>query len=611
MNHPSRDFDERGPHSFEEHYRLKNWEFYQYRTVNHEPLSEGTLAEYRTAWLNHPFGVGGRVKIIPRDINSLSRYTLRNNPKETVQEIRDRTYEAKNWFLNEGPFQFVRPLGFGGQGITIHFKWTPYPTGGSLTRPGTITEFMSWDIVLKVATEGWDDAAVRREEMQTRKMKRAAHCIQIFDAEEYNMVPQATPWAYEIPTEDDTSEPETSSGEESRDDDPPPKKPTRRERIEGDIDGVRHKIRTHMARVADQRKWYRRREKRLERARVQAAKGEPPDFNPEGWDLGRKDYMLLEFAPNGDLEHFIYRLNDSGEKVPNRVLWSFWQCLVKACVAMEYPPRKFHPRRREANSDFTPVNTVDGSKVGGKDLFEEVPPAKRRWAGKNMVHFDIDPRNILVFDVDVGGPDEEHRLVPRLKVTDFGCAQEIKPNKNNSYYLGYRSCGKVGHYAPEQFGADWEHIEATTRGGYELSESRVAGNYTSAMNVWQIALTMWQMITKSRAPRPPWPVKPPYEPYHYCPLILQQEKYNYVDKELRETMAHCMRHDPADRPSLLDLMQQAERASTKVFPGENDRTIQDWVHVIFHNAPVGDNDSGGGGSSSGPGSIPAVSGGGW
>ena len=59
--------------------------------------------------------------------------------------------------------------------------------------------------------------------------------------------------------------------------------------------------------------------------------------------------------------------------------------MVKSCLAMKYPPRKFHPDRARGAGP--------SAEKDGQDLDEQVPPAKRRWRAKRMVHFDIDPSN--------------------------------------------------------------------------------------------------------------------------------------------------------------------------------------------------------------------------
>ncbi|KAI6086053.1 hypothetical protein F4821DRAFT_239244 [Hypoxylon rubiginosum] len=55
------------------------------------------------------------------------------------------------------------------------------------------------------------------------------------------------------------------------------------------------------------------------------------------------------------------------------------------------------------------------------------------------------------------------------------------------YYLAYRSVGKHGYHAPEQFGPEWEKT-GYLGNGPEVSEDPVAGNYGSHTNVWGMAL---------------------------------------------------------------------------------------------------------------------------
>ena len=94
-----------------------------------------------------------------------------------------------------------------------------------------------------------------------------------------------------------------------------------------------------------------------------------------------------------------------------------------ACVAMEWPPRKFHPNRHAADQKFGNQALIDNGRrnrmlrdlralgvpmytqqqfddanqnydpgVPG-DYNEEIPPDKSKWRRQNLVHFDIDPHN--------------------------------------------------------------------------------------------------------------------------------------------------------------------------------------------------------------------------
>ncbi|OTB03545.1 hypothetical protein M426DRAFT_23703 [Hypoxylon sp. CI-4A] len=192
-----------------------------------------------------------------------------------------------------------------------------------------------------------------------------------------------------------------------------------------------------------------------------------------------------------------------------------------------------------------------------------------------MMNLAADNQEVLVGNLD----PVEHGSVPRLKLTDFGLATSVKQNKGNQYYLEKRRYAKEGYFAPEQFGVDWEHVHATTERGWELSESLVAGNYSYATNVWGIALVLWQCITLFRTPRPPEPQ--PGSPVTYAALIMDAEQYERVDLDLRQTIAECMRHDPGERPSLQQLLQQAQQGVTRTFPGESDAEIQSWISKYF------------------------------
>lgn len=116
-----------------------------------------------------------------------------------------------------------------------------------------------------------------------------------------------------------------SSGEESREDAPPAARPTRRAQLADPV--MRKKImdrrRRRRERTARCYEALEMRESLLERK----ARGvQLMPNNETRFQLDYKDYLLLEFAENGDLEKFIIKMNERNLMVPNRVLWSFWLC---------------------------------------------------------------------------------------------------------------------------------------------------------------------------------------------------------------------------------------------------------------------------------------------
>ncbi|KAI0966215.1 hypothetical protein F4678DRAFT_450478 [Xylaria arbuscula] len=601
----------------------------------------------------HPFLHGaGSGRRLDRSSNHLSQHSSRaqGQYRELVAYFREPRYVVQ------------KTLGIGGNGLAVHF----------LDRGPSGTENPGRDIVIKAALAGWESENIEDEKRMMRKVKGSAHCVQIIEPQdirtrEENPVPMQL-------IDRDSSTDGNSSGNDSS---------TRTE--------VQRRHRVPKRRSRSNQYWIRKKARKFQRAieiqreiRRQEAIGE------------RKDYIIMEYLHNGSLASLIMKLNDEKiqdpnlTRIPNRVLWGFWLCLIRACIAMEYPPRKFHPLRKKpevpegavsflqakANSMlreckrlgiwlFDPQEQArleaEYNQIEG-DLIENIPnPTGKRslnWKRErrqNMIHRDLDPTNIFVDGFELDGvalkhwqeqlsieeqddpdpdngdaitspqdslrytgkrPDrlcQEHELIPRLKVGDFGLAACIKQQKRNVYYLGNRISGKHGEHPPEYFGPEWERVEGGKDGDY-LANSRTCGYYSNKTNIWCTAMTMWELITKSIAPTPPNP-QPPYDlrdqypPYNasgqahydlilrdpayadfkisYCPLLIDPEvhDYDWVDETLRRTIFACMYHRPDDRPTLEALLREAEEnIQTDRFPDETDASIRDWIQYWFFDA---------------------------
>ncbi|KAI1753578.1 kinase-like domain-containing protein [Xylaria castorea] len=509
-------------------------------------------------------------------------------PSSLFRTAKRRLDQLKHYIAPMPTIQYVRALGYGGNGLAIRFRETR----------------RNFDFVMKIALGGWESRSIRTEIQETRKLDKAAHCVQMIPRDAVGL-PLQRPFAWDYPDEDDSSDPEEeSSGEESRDDGPGPDVPrTRRPMNRAERTAATRKRIRHERRMAGAYTNIRNRQTDITRRR---RRGIPPPDEEDDPELeeNRKDFILLEFCENGDLEHLIYRLGEVDAIIPNRILWGFWLCMVRSCVAMQFPPRKFHPRRRDApqyTADGMPIanNRLDGKTVG-RDLYEEIPVPRRRWAEKRQVHFDIDPQNILISGIDVYAADNEHKIIPKLKMADFGNAIEIKPRKRNSYYTIMREQAKHGHLTPEQFGIDWDFIrphhnnaagaqaDIYPEDGAEVGEEPVAGNYGPHSNVWQIALVAWQLMTKMMSPVPPQlqAKSGPHAnlPYNYCVALLTERQFDVYDIELRQTIARCMAHDPRDRPPLQQLLRQAQNRINRHFANEPDAIIHQWVQQFIYNA---------------------------
>ncbi|RYP05587.1 hypothetical protein DL764_003700 [Monosporascus ibericus] len=505
------------PQNFEEEYRAENYRFEKYRTEGTGALTDDALASQRSVWMGRPFPgqdcppAVRSEKVLGYSERRMARRQRRmpsllgNSPHDNdpgFRRARQRFREARDWFLAQGPFDFIRPLGYGGLGLTIQFR----SRGENPI-----------DVVLKIALDGWVNDDLRKEEMATRQLAGAAHCIQL-NPERIGMKKQE-PYKFAKPELMDSSSKGELSGVES-----PAGEPQKKVQ------------RTRRARLADKEEASRMRKRRREMAKRDA-----------------------------EMEGKI--------RAPNRVLWSFWLCLVRACVAMEYPPRKFHPRRRQKDAEGEPPNAalaalalddhhrdLNGKIMDGQ-LFEDVPGPKRRWARNRMVHFDIDPKNTM------------------WSAVNSPIALNVKPNKSKYAMALYFPGPVLTNVAAStifasgfkqrgggQFGIEWDYVAPTDPFGPEMSEQTVAGNYGSPMNIWGIA--------GSRGPGP----------LTYCHLIRTDPKYNYVDLELKEVMAQCMRHDPKDRPSLLNLSRQTKTGIKRRYGNESDDFIRTWIHNALYNA---------------------------
>ncbi|KAI2467378.1 kinase-like protein [Annulohypoxylon bovei var. microspora] len=597
------------PQTYEEDCQLVSLQFDLFRRAGRIPFwNASAVLSYRNEWANtllpkpeQPlFWAGERFRWDQEkyDIGSNDYLPDLDNPwsasEPRIQRAKDVYNDARKYFeTNNNQFVFHKVLGMGGLGMALHYRYKG------------VEPFK--DVGVKISRNGWIADDIRREENATRAMQRAAHCIQVIDPPSVGLEREkyVTP-----PDVHDSSEESESSGDESAADTEarPPRRPRSAITAEEQT--------TRMQRLID---------REINRLGGQVA---TMGISDQGQSRGeRKDYMLMEYVEGGSLDNLIRRLQEPDEggemvKIPNKVLWSLWLCMVRACVALKYPPRKFHPGR-----------VVESRPDGQTDLIEMVPPENKRWRHKNWVHFDIDPSNIFIGNVeappdpesdpkgekrkrtDESQPDREggeHSFIPRLKLADFGLARKIKTNKRNIYYHHKRKIGKASMLVPEQYGPDWDLIPAE-RDGAEVSEQRVAGNYGSPMNVFQMALTMWVVMTQKDTPYPPQAQIPPEtiiqrnpegelpdnideivrtaDPnarISWCPLIMndQDNPYEYIDVEFRMMIWECMYHRQDDRPTVETLLTQARAGCQKQFDGEDDESVNNWVKKFIFDAEI-------------------------
>ena len=77
-------------------------------------------------------------------------------------------------------------------------------------------------------------------------------------------------------------------------------------------------------------------------------------------------------------------------------------------------------------------------------------------------------------------------------------------------------------------------------------------------------------------------------------ILLLQNSYGWADAELRYMVARCLAHNPADRPSLDELLRHAKENIAKTTSGalssggtpyETDQDLETWCRYIILGAP--------------------------
>lgn len=327
---------------------------------------------------------------------------------------------------------------------------------------------------------------------------------------------------------------------------------------------------------------------------------------------GSNEVLMMEYLPRGDLSTFLIHLDKNNRDIPSRVLWNIWMCFLQMIIAMRFPTGA----RRDANNE---------SKYGPLEFEEDTPtafnpPRYNQFSSENNVHFDIDPRNILVGSFCFAGVQtshqpvpppisrkDPHRYVPCLKLADFGAMRDWDRNSTGVYSgdpicaQDQRQQGKVDYRTPEQFTQEWEWVKflpgrkpdpppANLPPGAPNPNANpnnpdlaagvpdwctpvdMAGLYTWKSNLYQFALSMYCLITKRMPPAGPIANKinititpsnpriPPHtrEAYTYGGYLLNDNVFPHVERKLRETIAQCMCEFPDDRPDWDDLICKAK-----------------------------------------------------
>ncbi|KAI0455932.1 hypothetical protein F5B21DRAFT_523154 [Xylaria acuta] len=119
------------------------------------------------------------------------------------------------------------------------------------------------------------------------------------------------------------------------------------------------------------------------------------------------NWIYLEWLENGTLKRFVDRAIQLEIRLPNRLLWRFFLCLIRMCIAMGWPAEK------PEEEDPEPVTEI----------------AKGRARG-GLIHGDMHDQNIMFGNFIPDDPDMEHTITPILKLIDLGGMRMVEGDRD-------------------------------------------------------------------------------------------------------------------------------------------------------------------------------------
>ncbi|KAK1470589.1 hypothetical protein CCUS01_06354 [Colletotrichum cuscutae] len=277
------------------------------------------------------------------------------------------------------------------------------------------------------------------------------------------------------------------------------------------------------------------------------AKLPDPEFQDKNWTLRDfekqpiRNFVILENANLGDLGLWISKSSRLGKRWPQRAIWMLFQSLALGLVGMGYPLREHY---EASHPDWEYQKPID-------EEFPDDPKVELQ----ETVHFDLDPRNVLLANRSMF-----HGNFPTFKIADFGLTEFFSEYENDPEHFK----GKPVYYAPEQFTREWEQVnDIIDDDGInhfvadDGTKPPVAGNYGMHTNIFQVGIIIWCAITLCSFQQAAIRV-------HYKDAwgrdittyggALQSAQFNDIDPALKDLVQRCMAHNPSDRPDLRELV---------------------------------------------------------
>ncbi|KAI1270010.1 hypothetical protein F5Y18DRAFT_434448 [Xylariaceae sp. FL1019] len=258
-----------------------------------------------------------------------------------------------------------------------------------------------------------------------------------------------------------------------------------------------------------------------------------------------KDWIYMEYLENGTLERFLERAKRdetiTGPMLPNRLLWKIFLCLVRICCAQLYPPKRppgNHPR-----------------------LVPETWRSARLIRG-GIDHGDTHAGNIVFGDLTAA--DDEHYLVPILKLIDMGLAELILPNNNATH----REREKDFVFTAAEFVYLLIRRNLQAFGSMPRPNDEGDHGYVSVV------------------------VRPGGPEIQSCAWGVAEDEFPNLDPDLWRLVCACLAVEPKRRPDLRELLRVVKEGATNRteqyyqnlgINGESDANIERIFSVLMFN----------------------------
>ncbi|KAI0014220.1 kinase-like domain-containing protein [Xylariaceae sp. FL0662B] len=262
----------------------------------------------------------------------------------------------------------------------------------------------------------------------------------------------------------------------------------------------------------------------------------------------KRQTMILEYVEHGDLQHLLQRVRRQRRMIPNRLLWRFFLCLTRACVAMAWGPNR----------------DDEGDRIEGVHR-ETIPEEAEGSEPSTLRHSDMHSGNILIGGFDPDDPEHDD-MAPVLKLIDFGVARYLEEDRRFGAEIGImENVFDIGKIMQDLCMGKFCFVNRTTR---DIPQAVVRDGKGKTMTI----------NTHAR----------------------EALMAPHVETPLKWLIARCLAARASVRPDLQELLETCEKAvgnrTAAVYRGlpvpgaallETDRAVRRYVHeMIFEPDPL-------------------------